>query len=376
MARKLRVIQVGIGGIGHGHFRRLLENERYQMVACCDAYPERRDVRESMAAAESAGIPFFTDYRVAFRKFEADVAFICTPHHWHAPMTVAALERGMHVFVEKPATTSVEDARKMVEAQKKARKVVTVGFSPVAGAECIGLKNHIARGDLGEIQAVVAVVNWYRADDYYTRADWVGRKKVAGKWCRDGVIYNQASHTMAAALMLANTSPGPVFSAGKGARAALYRAHPVETLEMEDLGCAVIELDGPSRPTLYFYATTCNPGEKGITWVKVFGEKGAAILGSGRIERRDGTTVPLKLPAHVPSKHDNLFEAITRGATPFAPLKEGVKATYTIDKIYEAARHQIRKVAWADLGDLSEIISRSAAQRCLFSELDSPPPWA
>jgi len=376
VASKIRVIQVGIGGIGQGHLRNLMGNERFQVVAVCDAYPERADVRENRTKAEAARIPFFTDYREPFRKIEADVAFVCTPHHWHAPMTIAALGKGMHVFVEKPATVSVEDARKMLEAQKKARKVVTVGFSPVATAGCIGLKNHIARGDLGEIREVVVVVNWYRGDDYYRRADWVGRKKVAGKWCRDGVIYNQASHSMAAALMLASTAPWPKMSVGRRARAALYRAHPVETLDMEDLGCAVIELDGPGKPKLYFYATTCNQTQKGMTWVKVFGEKGSARLGSGRIERRDGKIVAVKVPANLPSKHDNLYEAITRGATPYAPLAESVKATYTIDCIYEAVRHRIKKVAWSDLGDLSEIISRSAAQRCLFSELDSPPPWA
>lgn len=376
MPRKLRVIQVGIGGIGRGHLRNLMQNPRYQVVAVCDAYPRRPDVRENIEAAKAQGIPFFTDYREPFQKIEADVAFICTPHHWHAPMTVAALERGMHVFVEKPPASSEADVRRMLQAQKKARKVVTVGFSPTATAACIALKNHIARGDLGRIREVVAVVNWFRENSYYRRAHWVGREKVEGKWCRDGVIYNQASHTLAAALMLANTRPGPAMSTGVRARAALYRAHPVKSLQMEDLACAVVDLDGASRTRLCFYATTCNPGRKSITWVKVFGEKGSATLGAKHIEMRDGTTRALKIPAALPSKHDNLYQAITRGAMPYSPLAESVKVTDTIQVIYRAARNQIRKVRWDDLGDLSETISRAAAQRCLFSELDSPPPWA
>jgi predicted dehydrogenase len=374
--KKLRVIQIGIGGIGRGHFRNLSENPRYDLVAVCDAYPKRTDVRESMEAAKALGIPFFTDYREPFRKIEADVAFICTPHHWHAPMTVAALQRGMHVFVEKPPASSDADVGRMLEAQKKARKVVTVGFSPTATAGCIALKNHIARGDLGRIREVIAVVNWYREDSYYRRAEWVGREKVDGKWCRDGVIYNQASHTMAAALMLANARPGPAMSAAVRARAALYRGHPVKSLEMEDLACAVVDLDGASKTRLCFYATTCNPDQKGITWVKVFGEKGSATLGAKHIEMYDGTRRPLKIPAGIPSKHDNLYEAITRRVTPYSPLSESVKVTNTIQAIYRAARNEIRNVRREDLGDLSETISRAAAQRCLFSELDSPPPWA
>lgn len=376
MAKKLRVAQVGIGGIGRSHFQAILKNERYQLLAVCDAYPERPDVRESMNTAEELSIPFFTDYRAAFRKVEADAAFVCTPHHWHAPMTIAALERGMHVFVEKPPAVSTDDARRMVEAQRKSGKVVTVGFSPITTPQCIALKNHIARGDLGEIREVVAVGKWFRADDYYRRADWVGRKKVGGKWCRDGVIYNQASHTLAAALMLANTKPGPTFSVGLRAKAGLYRAHPVDSLEMEDLACTVVELDGSSKPRLFFYFTTCNQTQKSSTWIKVFGEKGSARLGSGQIELRGGKVKPLKVPANLPSKHDNFYEAAMGGAKPYSPLKESVKVTYTIEAIYEAAGREIRKIDWNQLGDLSEVMERAAAQRCLFSEIDSAPGWA
>jgi predicted dehydrogenase len=376
MPKALRTIQVGIGGMGGGHLRTLLENPHFNLVAVCDAYPRRADVSAGRKRTAEAGIPFFTDYREAFDQIEADLAFICTPHHWHAPMTIAALEGGMHVFVEKPATSSAADADRMVAAQRKARKVVVVGFNPTTSRDCVALKDHIARGDLGEIREVVAIVNWYRADDYYRRAQWVGRAKVDGKWCRDGVMFNQASHSVAAALLLANTSPRPRMSVGRKARAALYRAHAVRTLEMEDLACAVVELDGPSKTRLCFYATTCNQRQNGSSWIRVFGDKGAATLGARHIDMYDGTKRPLRFPAKLASKHDNLYEAITRGAMPYSPLAEGVKATYTIDAIYRAARNQIRKVKWDGLGELSENIARAAAERCLFSEMDSPPPWA
>ena len=375
-SRSLATIQVGIGGVGRGHLKNLLANERFDVVGVCDAYPRRPDVRESLKAARELGIPFFTDYREAFRQVEAEVAFVCTPHHWHAPMTIAALERGMHVFVEKPATVSVADADRMLEAQKKARKVAAVGFNPPTTPGLIGLKDHIARGDLGEIREVVAVANWYREDSYYRRAKWVGRAKVEGKWCRDGVIYNQASHGMSAALMLANTSPRPAMSVGRRARAGLYRAHPVRTLEMEDLACAVVELEGAAKTRLCFYATTCNEGGKGTSWIKVFGDKGAATLGASHIELYDGTTRAIRVPARVASKHDNLYEAIVRGAMPYAPLEESVKVTRTIEAIYTAARRQIEKIGWPEAGEVAEVIARAAAQRCLFSDLDSPPKWA
>jgi predicted dehydrogenase len=282
----------------------------------------------------------------------------------------------MHVFVEKPAASSVRDVHAMLEAQRASGKVVAVGFNPTSTADCVGLKRHIARGDLGAIREVVVVVNWYRADDYYRRSQWVGRRRMEGKWCRDGVIYNQASHYVAAALNLATTAPGPAMAVGTEARAALYRGHPVRSLEMEDLGCAVITLDGDPGRRFYLYATTCNPAGKSETWLKVFGEKGQARFGADTLELSDGRTKAVKRPAHVADRHGSFYDAITRGVMPACPLEEAVKVTETIDAIYRATGSRINSVRRRELDDLPTVISRAAAQRCLFSELDSPPGWA
>jgi predicted dehydrogenase len=374
--RKLRAIQVGVGGIGSEHLRSLLANDKFELVAVCDAYPRRPDVKEGLAKARQVGIPTFSDYRKALGEMEADVAIICTPHHWHAPMTVAALKRGLHVFVEKPPASAPSDARAMLAAQKRARKVVAVGFGPTASAGCIGLKQHIARGDLGEIREVVVVLNWYREDSYYRRAAWVGKKRVDGKWCRDGVIFNQGSHSVAAALLLANAHPWPEMSVGRRAHAELYRGHPVKRLEMEDLACAVVELGGHAGARLYLYATTCNPAGNSVTWVKVFGDKGQATLGTGRIELHNGRSLAVTPAKGVVSKHDNLYQAITQGAAPYASLAQSVKVTETIDAIYRGARHRIQPVPWKELGQLPEVIARAAAQRCLFSQVTDAPSWA
>jgi predicted dehydrogenase len=374
--RKLRVIQVGVGGIGSEHLRSLLANDRFELVAVCDAYPRRPDVKEGLERAERLGIPRFRDYREAFQKVEAEGAFICTPHHWHAPMTIEALERGMHVFVEKPPAPAISEARAMLSAQQRAGRVVQVGFGPTASAQCIGLKHHIARGDLGEIREVVVVLNWYREDSYYRRSAWVGRKRVEGKWCRDGVIYNQGSHSLAAALLLANRRPWPEMSVGRRARAALYRGHPVKRLEMEDLACAVVELEEESGARLHLYATTCNPTQQNVTWVKVFGEKGQATLGAGRIELHNGRSLAVRAAKGVVSKHDNFYQAVTRGVTPYSPLAQSVKVTETIDLIYRGARDRVRPVKRQELSDLPQVLLRAAAQRCLFGEVSEPPAWA
>ena len=373
MAR-LRAIQVGIGGIGQGHFKRLLEGKSFQLAAVVDAFPEREDVAANRTVAAQAGIPFFTDYREAFRKVRAQAAFVCTPHHWHAPISIAALRRGMGVFCEKPAASALADARRMLRASQQAGKPLSIGFNPTSDPAYLALKQQIVAGDLGEIREVVVVVNWFREDSYYTRSAWVGKEKMEGKWCRDGVMYNQSSHFFAAGLLLANRRPGAL-SLVTGARGALYRGHPVPQLEMEDLACAVLQLDGDPRKRLLYYGTTCNPTGKSQTWMVVFGERGQAVLGTGRIDLYEGKSIRLRLPK-VASKHENLRQALTRGATPLCPISEAVRVTEAVEAIYHAARTQIKPVAREELTGLPEVIARAAAQRCLFSELSSPPGWA
>jgi len=375
VARKPRAIQVGIGGIGKGHFKRLMSGEHFRLVAVVDRYPEREDVAASRAAAEAAGIPFFTDYRQALRKVKAEAAFVCTPHPWHAPISIAAMQRGMGVFTEKPAASSAADAQRMLRVSQETGMPLSVGFNPTAEAEYWALKNHIAQGDLGEIREVVVVVNWYREDDYYTRSEWVGKEKMEGKWCRDGVMFNQSSHFFAAALWLASRKPGAAFATATRARAGLYRVHPVPQLEMEDLACAILELDGQPGKRLIYYGTTCNPSGKSATWVAVFGERGQAVVGSGKIELYDGKTIPLRIPK-IQSKHENLRRAITRGETPLCPIAEGVKVTEAVELVYKAARNRIKVVDRGKLANLSEIIYRAAAERRLFSEMSGAPDWA
>jgi predicted dehydrogenase len=69
----------------------------------------------------------YLDYTEALRH-GFDAAIVCTPNHLHAPVAVAALERGCHVLVEKPIAHTLEDATSIVKAAKAARRVLLVGY--------------------------------------------------------------------------------------------------------------------------------------------------------------------------------------------------------------------------------------------------------
>lgn len=67
------------------------------------------------------------DFRKVLENKDIDAVFIATPEHWHAPMAIAALQAGKHVYVEKPCSHNLFENELLVEAQKKYGKVVQMG---------------------------------------------------------------------------------------------------------------------------------------------------------------------------------------------------------------------------------------------------------
>ncbi|QDV34171.1 Gfo/Idh/MocA family protein [Tautonia plasticadhaerens] len=68
-----------------------------------------------------------TDFRRVLDNPDVDALVVATPDHWHAPATVFACQAGKHVYVEKPASHTLWEGRKMVEAARKYDRVVQVG---------------------------------------------------------------------------------------------------------------------------------------------------------------------------------------------------------------------------------------------------------
>ena len=97
----LRMGVVGIGNMGSAHVARITKGEVQGMTlaAVCDTDPQKR------TAAEQAlnGVAVFEDYRALIDSGLCDAVIIATPHYFHPPIAIYALEHGLHVLTEKPA---------------------------------------------------------------------------------------------------------------------------------------------------------------------------------------------------------------------------------------------------------------------------------
>ena len=134
---------VGTGGWGKNHVRVL--NELQCLAAVCDMNGERAD-----AFSKSFHVPAYASLDVMLKKEKLDAVTICTPASTHYKMASQALAAGLHVFVEKPFTTTVKDGEMLIEAAKNANRTLSVGFIERFNPPITALKQMIKEGKMGE----------------------------------------------------------------------------------------------------------------------------------------------------------------------------------------------------------------------------------
>ena len=111
---------IGVGGMGSGH----LNNFKDNCGAICDV-----DENHLQRAAKSVGryVPLHKDFRALLDQKDVDAVFIATPDHWHGVMAIYACEADKDVYVQKPASVTIEEGRKMVQAAERCSRVMQVG---------------------------------------------------------------------------------------------------------------------------------------------------------------------------------------------------------------------------------------------------------
>src|SRR5687768_8944687 len=121
MKTTVNVALVGISGYGHSYLGALLDapaDERFEIVGMVDPAPQRCRRLSDIAAR---GIRVYPDIQSLYAHAPVDLAMLATPIHHHSPQTCFALENGSSVLCEKPVGATVDDARRMLAAERKAR---------------------------------------------------------------------------------------------------------------------------------------------------------------------------------------------------------------------------------------------------------------
>jgi len=149
MRDKLRVGFVGTGGIARGnHIPAWMQLPDAEIVAISEIDPKAGALGAEMAKVDKAHV--YDDYEKMFEDEDLDVVDVCTANCMHMPPTVAALEAGCHVFVEKPVATSADEVRKMIAARDKSQKLLCVTQNMRFSDEAIAAKRFVDEGGIGD----------------------------------------------------------------------------------------------------------------------------------------------------------------------------------------------------------------------------------
>ncbi len=234
MSDTLRVGIIGLGGISRVHITNLLNMQNAKIVAVCDINKERL-----AAAVEKTGADGYADWHDVIAREDVDIIHVLTPHYLHAPMSIEALKAGKHVLTEKPMATTLEDAKKMIEAADSAKGTLNVIFQNRYNASSVAIRNMIENGELGKFICARASVCWHREAPYYTESGWRGSLETEG----GGTLINQAIHT----LDLLSYLGGPIRRVLGHVSTDLLR----DSIEVEDNCHAVFEYESGARGVLH-----------------------------------------------------------------------------------------------------------------------------
>lgn len=227
------ILRLGIIGVGTiavlSHIPALRKTERAKIAAIC-----RRDEAKLAMAQEHIGADeTYTDWREMLDRAALDAVLVCTPPGLHAKPTLAALERGLHVLVEKPMALGFSEAWSMVEAARRADRVLMGAYNGRFGRTLRTVKEALDAGQVGAVRQVSVNQTAYRrffwtdeplpGDWRPTMAQWSGLPGAffadygrPGDWHTDpvqtggGTFADNGPHIVNPALWLGGAPPAEV----------------------------------------------------------------------------------------------------------------------------------------------------------------------
>ncbi len=337
MAKKVRVGIIGSGGIARAaHMPAYAKDPDCEIVVVCDVSEKARK-----AAAEKFGVSrAVEDYREVAADPEIDAVSVCTPNFMHRDPTVACLEAGKHVIVEKPIATNAAEGADMVRAAKKADRILAVGLHFRYNPSVEALRRFADQGGFGDV--------------YFTRVHALRRRGIPS-WGvfgdkekqGGGPLIDIGVHMLYAAMYVIDF-PRPLSVSGAtwtkfGDRepgVGQFGAWDHKNFTVEDYAAALVRLEGGAA--LNIESSFCMNNTGGMNfWV--MGDRGGAQFSPCTIYREEAGTLTDATPGWLPKVdcHEREivdFLAAVRGEGEVGVTGEqGLMITQILDGVYKSA---------------------------------------
>ena len=164
---RLSIGCIGMGTQGKGLMGGFLGRKEVQVAAVCDVDTNRRDdarkrVEDHYAKQTDSGsykgCKAYEDFRALLVRKDIDAVVIATPDHWHAYLAIAAAKAGKDIYCEKPLCESIHEARAMVNAMRKNKRIFQTGSMQRSSKEFRIACELVRNGVIGKISKVEVAV--------------------------------------------------------------------------------------------------------------------------------------------------------------------------------------------------------------------------
>ena len=321
MQQSLRIGIAGLGRLGIRHAQALAQQTRgCTLVAACSPLAQERDW-----ATQQLGLKHtYESLEQMLAHPGLDAVVLVTPTSLHADQTIAVLQAGKHVFVEKPLALNVPDCERVLQvAQKHPNQIAMVGFVRRFDASYMNAYASVAAGEIGK----PFLVRSQTCDQNDTEGFFVRFAETSG-----GIFMDCSVHDIdLARWMLGRPKALRVFASGTIA------LHPGLAQSQDvDNGMAIVEFEGGQRAVLYASRTMAHGHE---TTTEVIGTEGKLLIGehaaSDRVIRSDALGVRHAVVKDFHGRFEaafaaemNAFVAACRGEQPLTlTLSDALEAT-------------------------------------------------
>ena len=146
---RIRLGFIGVANRGGQLLNAFLKHDDMEVAALCDVQGSTLDRANQKWCDGKADT--YKDFRKLIDRKDIDAVVIATPDHWHALQTIYACDAGKDVYVEKPLSITIYEGRKMVEAARRNKRVVTVGLHRRSSRLYADAVGRVRSGGLGKV---------------------------------------------------------------------------------------------------------------------------------------------------------------------------------------------------------------------------------
>lgn len=194
MTQLVRAALIGCGGMARHHLSQILQQlDTTQVVVLCD--PDPAMLAQAEQKFREVGLeppPRRTSLEAVLTDFgdQLDAAFIITPHAFHHDQTVACLEAGLDVLLEKPMVMNAAEARSLIETRDRTGRLLVVAFQGSLSPEIRTAAKMLRSGELGQILNINALVwqHWKTV----TAGTWRQNPALSG----GGFLFDTGAHML------------------------------------------------------------------------------------------------------------------------------------------------------------------------------------